>query len=339
MIVLWRVTTVCNLSCAFCAFDHRLSYARTSVDPASIRRFLGVLADYQQARQDPVLVSWLGGEPLLWPALTELTAHATKLGLRISATTNGTTLGSSVVRRHLLDHYSELTLSIDSADEAHDAIRRSPGLFRALRENVSAVAKARCTSDRFLKLRANTVLLRSTIDQFPELARELAAWGVDELTFNLLGGRDRPEYFPENRPLPSQFSRFAERFADLRAELAPQGLLISGGKSYMDRLNSAVHDISRPVTDCRPGERYLFIDEQGSVSPCSFTSGTLAVSVTDLRNTADVAALPAHFSHARSVSRPGVCDNCPSTQVFEKFSHHPHEPRRSHARTSAATAH
>jgi MoaA/NifB/PqqE/SkfB family radical SAM enzyme len=317
MIVLWRVTTRCNLSCAFCAYDRRLPFARASADPAAIRRFLDVLADFQETRNEPVLVSWLGGEPLLWPELPGLTAHATARGLRTSATTNGTTLGSPAVRRHLLDHYSELTISLDAADEGHDAIRRSPGLFHALRENVSALAEA-----RRLKLRVNTVLLRSTIDHFPELAREVAAWGVDELTFNLLGGRDRPEFFPGNRPLPEQFYRFTARLADLRAELAPRGLAISGSDSYLNRLHSAVHDIPRPVTDCGPGERFLFIDENGSVSPCSFTSETLAVPLTELRSAADIASLSNRFVIARCANRPVVCDDCPSTQVFEKFSHH-----------------
>ena len=321
MIVLWRVTSRCNLSCPFCAYDRRLPFARTSTDSSEVRRFLGVLADYQQARRDRVLVSWLGGEPLLQPELSALSAHATGRGLRISATTNGTTLGSSAVRRHLLDHYSELTISLDSPDEMHDALRSSPGLFRALRENVSILAAARHASVRPLKLRVNTVLLRSTIDRFHHLAREVAAWGVDELTFNLLGGRDRPEYFPDNRPLPAQVSRFIDRLTGIRSELASGGFVISGSPAYLDRLNSAVHDIPRPVIDCGAGERFLFIDEHGSVSPCAFTSESLAVPLADLRNAADIAALPARFGLTRSACRPGVCDDCPSTQVFEKFSH------------------
>jgi MoaA/NifB/PqqE/SkfB family radical SAM enzyme len=322
MIVLWRVTTRCNLSCAFCAFDRRLSYARTTADPAAIRRVLDVLADYQLTLREPVLVSWLGGEPLLLTELPELTAHATGRGLRISATTNGTSLGSSVVRRHLLDHYSELTISLDSPDEAHDAIRCSHGLFKSLRVHVAALVKERRASSRPLKLRVNAVLLRSTIERFPELVREVADWGADELTFNLLGGRDRPEYFPDNRPLPAQVSRFAEQISNLRAEFASRGLVIAGGDSYLNRLMSAVHDIDRPVPDCGPGRRFLFIDEMGFVSPCSFTSGTLGLPVTELRSADDVASLSTRFSLARCTRRPVVCDDCPSTQVFDKFSHH-----------------
>ena len=124
MIVVWRVTTHCNLACPFCAYDRHLPFARSHADPGSIRRFLEILSKYQNVSGDSVLVSWLGGEPLLWQVLPGLTAHATSLGLRVSATTNGTTLGSATVRRHLIDHYSELTISLDAPDASHGASAR-----------------------------------------------------------------------------------------------------------------------------------------------------------------------------------------------------------------------
>ncbi len=319
MIVVWRVTTRCNLACPFCAYDRRLPFARSEADPGSIRRFLEILADYQNARGDPVLVSWLGGEPLLWPLLPELTAHATSLGLRISATTNGTTLGSATVRRHLIDHYSEVTISLDAPDVSHDALRASPGLFESLQENVSELSRARRAAGRPLKLRVNTVLLRQTIAQFPAIAREVASWGVDELTFNILGGRDRPEYFPGHRPLPEQLFDFSNALSSLRRELNPRGLVIAESPAYLDRLRSSASGLPRPVNDCGSAERFLFIDEHGSVSPCSFTCGELRVPLDEIRNVSDLVSLPVRFATSRTIRRPHVCDDCPSTQVFEKF--------------------
>ena len=47
----------------------------------------------------------------------DLTEHFTRtLGLRVSTTTNGTPLGSAVVRDHILEHYSELTVSVEKLD-------------------------------------------------------------------------------------------------------------------------------------------------------------------------------------------------------------------------------
>src|SRR5215831_3798231 len=105
MVVVWRVTEQCNLSCKFCGYARELSRFRRNADPASISRFGALLKEYQETTGDTILVSWLGGEPLLWPPLTKLTClFSTDYKLRVGTTTNGTTLGSPVVRGHLLNH-------------------------------------------------------------------------------------------------------------------------------------------------------------------------------------------------------------------------------------------
>lgn len=177
MIVVWRVTEACNLACPFCAYDRRLDRPRRHADPDSIRRFGGVLADYQRLTGDRVLVSWLGGEPLLWPPLTALSEHfAATLGLRVSTTTNGTTLADPAVRAHLLACHSELTISVDALGNDHDALRGWSGGFAQLRRSVGALARERDATSG-LRLRANVVLTRDTIAAFGELCHDLAEWG------------------------------------------------------------------------------------------------------------------------------------------------------------------
>src|SRR5438045_2705827 len=50
-----------------------------------------------------------------------------------------------------------------------------------------------------LKLRVNVVLMRQNVAGFAKLCSELAAWGIAEITFNQLGGRDRPGFHPAHR--------------------------------------------------------------------------------------------------------------------------------------------
>ncbi|MGC4075002.1 MAG: radical SAM protein [Nibricoccus sp.] len=319
MIVVWRITTRCNLACPFCAYDRRLPFDRLQVDASKILAFCETLAAYQRTSGDPVLVSWLGGEPLLLPELPELTRHATSLGLRVSATTNGTTLRSSGLRQHILDHYAELTVSLDAPDAMHDSLRGWHGGFASLQETIPQLSAARLAQNRPLKLRLNTVLLRSTISQFSMLARTAASWGVDELTFNTLGGRDRPEFFPQNRPTPAQLADFAQQLPALRAELGPGGLRIAGSSAYLDRLQASARNELRAIMHCGPGEQFLFIDELGRVSPCSFTSDTLGIPLADLDSPEKISALPSAFASHRRSFAPSVCSDCPSTHVFEKF--------------------
>lgn len=322
MIVVWRVTQQCNLACQFCGYDRTLAWPRNEADPAVIRRFGTVLAAYQQKTGDRVLVSWLGGEPLRWPPLAELSGHFHHdLDLRVSTTTNGTTLAASAVRQHLIETHAELTVSVDGSNEFHDDVRGWPGGFAALRTSVTALAAEKRALGGGPLLRANVVLMRDNLAGFPRLCEELAGWGIEQISFNQLGGNDRPEFFPAQRLLPGQVRWLAAEMPALRTRLCTQGVQLLGGPGYLRRIAATAADERLPVADCHPGERFLFINEAGSVAPCSFTVRECGVPLTELVSAEDVQRLPLRFAAARLSRNPLACGDCHSTQVFEKFSH------------------
>jgi len=320
MIVVWRITQRCNLSCPFCAYDRRGSWPRRDADLESIRRFGVVLGEYQRLTGDQVLVSWIGGEPFLFPSLAELTVFFTRdLGLRVSATTNGTTLGSAVVRDHVRDHYSELTVSVDGIGAVHDTLRLWPGGYATLRRSVRQIAEAK----RGPRLRANVILMRHTIAEFEPLCFELADWGIEEITFNQLGGRDRPEFFPKHRLLPEDAAWLQSQLPQLRHRLSRLGVRLKGGDAYLRRIQASSRDETIPVADCRPGEQFLFVNELGDAAPCSFTSSGYGVSLSKIGDVQALLDLPERFARARRERRLAPCEDCQSTQIFEKFNSRP----------------
>ena len=77
MILLWRVTTRCNYSCGFCAYDRQLTIPRLSIDPAEAERVALLAAEVARDRGEDLLLSWLGGEPLLWPPFADVPVSKT----------------------------------------------------------------------------------------------------------------------------------------------------------------------------------------------------------------------------------------------------------------------
>ena len=317
MIVLWRVTTRCNYACGFCAYDRRLDGARGDVDAAEAARFGALLARWSSARGERVLLSWLGGEPLLWRPVWALSATLAEAGLAISATTNGSTLQRPDVRAALIAHFAELTVSVDGPAALHDRLRGRTGAWARVRDGVRALAVERGALP--LRLRANIVLMRETVPHFAELCRTLADWDIDEITFNQLGGRDRPAFFPGQRLRVEDVHALRTTLVGLGPELAGRGVTLCGAALYLDRLHASAADDPLAVEDCAPGRGFLFVDERGVAAPCSFSGVAYGVPIAELRDVADLDALPARFAAARAARRLTTCDDCPSTQAFAKF--------------------
>lgn len=320
MVIVWRITERCNLSCKFCGFDREVPRSRREADPQAVRSFGATLADYQHKTGDPVLVSWLGGEPLLWPPLAGLTRiFRADYQLSVGTTTNGTCLGSPAVRSHLLEHYSELTISVDGIGAVHDRLRGWPGGYSSLRRDVAALAEEKRKGNRGPRLRANVLLMRETVNAFEQLCDELSGWGIEEITFNQLGGNDRPEFYPAHRLLPEQVAWLSTNLPRLQSRLAAHGSRLLGSEAYLRRLQASAQNKRLAIDDCRPGERFLFINESGQVAPCSFAASGYGIPMQEITSVAALHQLPARFSEQRCQQRLPSCEDCHSTQVFEKF--------------------
>jgi MoaA/NifB/PqqE/SkfB family radical SAM enzyme len=278
------------------------------------------LGEYARTFGRRVSVSWLGGEPLLWPELPALSRTFRRdFGVGVGITTNGEPLASRSVRTSLVEDYSHVTISVDGVGAVHDASRNSPGLFDRIRRSVRALRLEADAAKSDVILRVNTILMRGNVAEFEPLCREVASWGVTELTFNQLGGNDRPEFYPDNRLLPEQVERFATGLPRLRVELGRLGFTIHGNDRYLHRIAGSANGWSIPVDDCGPGRSFLFIDEQGRVSPCSFTSSDYGVPIEEIPDPEGLAHLPENFSRLRRERRAAPCEDCHSTQVFDKF--------------------
>lgn len=320
MILLWRVTTWCNFACGFCAYDRRQAFERRSADADEIERVVGLVAQVAAQRGERLLVSWIGGEPLGWSPLLKLSERlARRHSVALSMTTNGTRLQRSEVRARILASFAELTLSIDGPGPLHDSLRGAKGSHARIVEAIEALVREREQSGVPLKLRANVVLMRATLPHFPDLCRMLADTGIDEITFNQLGGRDRPEFFPAQRLLPRDAEQLAHIVPALQGELAARGCRLCSASTYLDRIAASSRGEALPVSDCRPGEQFLFVDENGLVAPCSFTTEDYGLPTASLMTPEDIVSLAGQFGRRRIAATAESCRDCPSTQMFGKF--------------------
>ena len=317
LVIVWRVWEACALSCRFCGYGRPLRRPHLAADlPAAIE--LGrVLGDVHKQCGRTILISWLGGEPLDWPELPRLARIFHRdCGLSLGVTTNGLPLQSPHVRDSLLADYEQVTISIDGLPPFHDHVRGLPGLYDRLWESVALLRED--DAGRLWR-RVNTVLMRGNIGSFAQFCQEMADWGFHELTFNQLGGNERPEFYPTNRLLPAQVARFARELPKIRRRMADRGLIVRGSQRYLARIAATTSGRAIAIDDCRPGTEFLFIDALGRISPCSFSSDGYGIPISEIRSAEEFLDLPRRFAELRCRNRIAACDDCHATHVFDKF--------------------
>jgi MoaA/NifB/PqqE/SkfB family radical SAM enzyme len=220
----------------------------------------------------------------------------------------------------VVDCYAELTISVDGVGERHERLRHWPGGFAQLERHVRQLAAEKRAAERGPLLRVNVVLMRDNLPEFAHLCETVADWGIDEISYNQLGGRDRPEFFPDHRLRPEDIDTLEAMLASLRLRLAARGVRLLGQADYLQRFRASADNQRLPVHDCRPGESFLFVDERGLASPCHHTVDDVGLPVTALTTPADLPALTARFAAALQQRCPLACGDCHGTQVWAKFS-------------------
>lgn len=322
-VIVYRVTDFCNLNCVFCAHARELVRPRNQANPQDVLDFGNVLAAYREKTGNRVLVNWLGGEPLSWKPLAKMSEEYKHLGIDLSATTNGVPLNSPEMRAHIIKNYTQLTISVDGFASFHDKKRGMSGLFALVEKAVTALSKERDRAGSNLHLRINTVLMCENFSQFPELCKTFASWGINEITYNQLGGRDRPENFAELRLQPEHIDSLEKLLPSLKVYMESKGVFINTNPNYITRFKAYARDESIYVENCNPGQNFLFIDEHSRIAPCNFTVDDYGISVREITSVRKLEDLPARFAAKQKANHSYACHNCMSTQVSGKFDPNP----------------
>lgn len=319
-VIVWRVTQTCNMRCKFCSYSTEVTRQRNDADLEEVERLSDILGKYRQKTGEELLISFIGGEPLLWEPIFKLSKKmATEYGVEISTTTNGILLSNEEVRKDIIDYFSEIVISVDGFEECNDYVRQCSGHFKTVSKNITKLAKEKKEAGSKLVIKINTILMRKNIEQFEEFCEYLANLGVNEITFNQLGGYDRPEFYAENRLEPKQVSQLIERLPQIRKRLSKYNFIIHGSKGYLERIQLTTENGKNPIIECNPCSWFWFINENGYISPCSYTSYEYMYDTKRINEPEDIADVEQYFRELRQCNRSKWCDDCYCTQVYDKF--------------------
>jgi MoaA/NifB/PqqE/SkfB family radical SAM enzyme len=148
-------TDRCNLRCSYC-------WQRTDDSrEMTIEEFNAYLA---KARKMNVgIITFLGGEPMMWPALYDAIAGCTRANVLTDLTTNGTLLNGDSIERLGHAGLDYLNISVDGLKPTEVTRKNS-----IVREDILAKLKA-ARRKHGMHFRVNSVIYKNNFEQIKEL--------------------------------------------------------------------------------------------------------------------------------------------------------------------------
>jgi radical SAM protein with 4Fe4S-binding SPASM domain len=132
--MVWLATDGCNARCLHCSSDS----ARRSPDELTTAEAMDLMTQF--ARVGVVDLAVSGGEPLLRRDLFDIVGYARDQGMSVGIGSNGGRLSARQAGQLAASGVNRFQVSLDGTREAHDRLRRWPGLFDRVRRTIDTVA-------------------------------------------------------------------------------------------------------------------------------------------------------------------------------------------------------
>jgi MoaA/NifB/PqqE/SkfB family radical SAM enzyme len=272
-IVILMPHSACNCKCVMCDIWQGNHHLRQLTEK-DVDGLMGTLRDLG-TRQ--VLMS--GGEALLNPNFFRLCAILRSAGMRIVLLSTGLALARN--KDELLDHISEVIVSLDGDERLHDRIRNVPGAFKKMKEGIASLH----AKDPHYRVTARTVIHRLNFRRLPDIIDSALALGLQRISFlpadvtSEAFNRDTPwdeprqhEILPSEDELPELLEvlhrvigRYSTLFASGFIAESPEKL-IKIGEYY-----KASHGLNPyPYKQCNAPWVSTVVEADGTVRPCFF---------------------------------------------------------------------
>lgn len=295
MIVSWNTTNACNMYCDHCYRDAGCR-AEEELSTAEAKNLLE-----QIARANFKIMIFSGGEPLLRPDIVELTAYASRLGLRPVFGTNGTLITPELARELKAAGAMGMGISLDSMDrEKHNNFRKFPHAWEG------AVQGMRNCREAGLPFQIHTTVMEWNNHELEALTDFAVAEGAVAHHFFFLVPTGRAKTI-EAESLRAEayedtLTRIMKKQQEVDIELkptcAPQFLRIADQMGLKTRFHRG----------CLAGTAYCIISPRGKVQPCAYLNMELG----DVRETPfdEIWQNSEVLNRLRTMEYSGGCGSC-----------------------------
>ena len=241
------ITGQCPYSCDYCFMDYDGYRNHMTKDV-----FHAALS-YAKYHQYPS-VTLIGGEPLVHPNVLECIDAVNKMGFHCSISSAGID-NQDLLRDVWTRHLDDITISLDSADEAHNDRMRGIGAYRRAIHTIESALKAE------INVRVTATVNNINKEDIPNLMSFLGNMGIFQLDIHLMSFNGKAKYRKDLEIIPQDWIYLREKLEDSRPSnlaIALPYLWVKRHSEVYAEYHSHCEMISRDRLSIMPNGDYFF---------------------------------------------------------------------------------
>jgi len=254
-----HLTNACNLRCKHC-YANAGRPLKNELRTDEIKNIIDQLVE-----MDCFYLTLSGGEPLLFPKLEEIAKYATRKGLKILITTNGTLLTRAKVKKLLENGVSSIQISFDShIPSVHNKFRGYSWAFK------NAINGMRKCKELRMKVAVMCTISKINYQKLGETIDFFCQKNIDAFAIERFVPEGRGEHIKDLMLSPTQLKRSFEILLDKKEK--HKNVIITttdplfqfvDGRSYETFYHSSC------IGGCSAGIAGFTITPDGYVTPCT----------------------------------------------------------------------
>lgn len=259
--VIWEVTNECNYGCKYCIFS---STGRKPMGELSTEKSFETLLELKKCGF--TYIKFTGGEPFLRDDMLDILTYARQLGFDCDISTNASKITPEIAQKLADLQLEYIHVSIDGYDQSsHESVRGK----KSFEPTVRGLTLLKQYNNR---IRIGTVIHSHNEHNIEDMVDFFNQFNVDKIAFSLMEPVGR---LKDKKTLLASDSamNIAKKIDCVISKFSQYDVAISHNLTTLNTVQffqpAAIRSSSLP---CPGGEKFLFINSIGVVSPCTWVS-------------------------------------------------------------------
>lgn len=262
--VLWEITNTCNYHCSYCIFSSESKKYENELTTDEVKR---VIQDLK--KNNFSYIKFTGGEPFARKDMLEILKYSSELGFDMDISTNASLITSQIAKELKAIDFPMVHVSLDGYDKDSHEYVRGKNTFESTLRGIKNL------TENNIYIRIGTVIYKKNEDNLEDIVKLANKLNANEIIFSFMEADGRLE--GDESIISKRLVKDVKNEIELLAEKYENQIKVK--YSFSEKNNSDSCGI------CPAVSKFLYINNLGQISPCTWVSSQYQSELTLKNNT------------------------------------------------------